>query len=89
MSAFGRSKTPKAHSTVATACTVRRNLPPQPAAAKAMTAASSQDVANSMSRQMMPTKTNAGGASARMGTSAANQTDRRAIVNASTPKPTQ
>ena len=51
-----------------------------------MTAASSQAVANSMSRQIMPTKTKAGGVSARMGTSAASQTDRRAIVNASKPK---
>ena len=51
-----------------------------------MTAASSQVVAKSMSRQIMPTKAKAGGANARMSARTAAEPDRRANVNASRPK---
>ena len=46
-------------------------------------------MANKTSRQMMPTKTKAGGDSASNGSKSASQEERRATVNATTAKVSQ
>ena len=66
-----------------------RSLALRSATAKASAAANSHDVANSTSRQMMPTKTKAGGDSASNSSTTASQIERRASVNASRPKASQ
>ena len=66
-----------------------RKRAPRSAAANTITAASSQVVANNISRQMIPTKTKAGGVSANSGSKSANRLERRAIAKASKPKPSQ
>ncbi len=89
MSAFGRNKTPRAHSINAATCPITRNPAPRGEDAKTMTAASNQVVANSTSRQMVPTNMKAGGISARIGTRIASHISRRAVAKASNPKLTQ
>ena len=54
-----------------------------------MLAASNQQVANNTSRQMIPTKTNAGGISARNGSNSATRFARAASANEARPKPSQ
>ena len=89
ISAFGRSNTPKAHSASAAACPATRTFMRRSAAAKAVVAASSHVVANSTSRQIIPTKTKAGGIKANSGTNRAIARERGAIASASTPKAAQ
>ena len=89
ISAFGRNKTPNPHSASANACTDARSLVLLSAAAKAIVPASSHVTANSTSRQMMPTKTKAGGTSTKIGNSSAGQIESGASVNANIPKASQ
>ena len=88
-SAFGRSNTPNAHSASASTCAGIRTRAPRSTTANAVAAASSQVVANSTSRQIIPTKTKAGGSSANNGSNNAKRRERRATANASRPKPNQ
>ena len=60
-----------------------------PAAVNGNTAATSQTTPNRMSRQIMPTKKNAGGESARSGVTRPSHRDCRATVKARRPKPSQ
>jgi hypothetical protein len=54
-----------------------------------MLAASSQQVANNTSRQMIPTNANAGGMRAKIGSNSALRLARIARTNESRPKPSQ
>jgi hypothetical protein len=87
--AFGRSNTPNAISNSASACAGRRRRASRSASAKASTAATSQMTANRTSRQIMPTRKNAGGVSARNTVARPSQSERRAAMSASVPKPSQ
>src|SRR5882672_3104951 len=89
ITAFGRSKTPNAHSASASTCTGTRSGASRSAAAKTIAAASNQEIANSTSRQMIPTRTKAGGSSANSASTNATRVERRATANARRPKPSQ
>ncbi len=59
------------------------------AAAKASTAAASQMTANRTSRQIMPTKKNAGGMNASSAVASPSESERHAAMSASVPKASQ
>src|SRR5262249_17288796 len=58
-------------------------------AAKTSTAAANQTTANKTSRQIIPTKKNAGGMNASRRVASPSQTERRAATSASVPKASQ
>src|SRR6516165_8131971 len=87
--ALGRSKTPSAISSSAKAWMGARHRAARSAAAKASTAAASQMTANRTSRQIIPTKKNAGGMNASSAVASPSQTERRAATSAGVPKASQ